>query len=215
MNICKTVVIGDGAVGKTCMLHIYAKKDFPTTYIPTIFDNYTATVDVDSTPIQLNLWDTAGQEEFDKLRVLSYPNTHVFIICFSVDSRTSFRNIPEQWLKEIGQYLKPPTNARIVLVGTKSDQRGKVPAGQCVTKEEAEALAAEIGAFKYVECSAKEGFNVKAVFDEAIRARFTIPGGAAPTPAGSGGQRTGGAPAPPVRDQAKKKPKKTGICTIL
>jgi Ras-related C3 botulinum toxin substrate 1 len=182
---CKCVVVGDGTVGKTCLLSVYAKKGFPTKYIPTIFDNYSATVDVDGTPIQLALWDTAGQEEFDSLRPLSYPNSHVFIVCFSVDSITTFHNVRDKWFEDLRKYLAPPQSASVILVGTKADLRpeGTGTQDNFVTAEQAEGLRAEMGAFRYVECSAMKNVNVKTVFDEAIRARFLKEPLALPTPA--------------------------------
>ena len=94
----KLVGVGDGAVGKTCIFIRYAfwvsytTNEFPADYIPTIFDNYTATVQYNQQTVSLSLWDTAGQEEYNRLRTVAYPNTDVFLIIFDVTSPASFDN---------------------------------------------------------------------------------------------------------------------------
>ena len=66
------------------------------------------------------LWDTAGQEDYDRLRPLSYPDTHVILMCFSIDSPDSLENIPEKWTPEVRHFCP---NVPIILVGNKKDLR--------------------------------------------------------------------------------------------
>jgi Ras-related C3 botulinum toxin substrate 1 len=132
----KVVIVGDGAVGKTCMYNFvfksayinaiagllisYVSNTFPEDYVPTVFDNFNANVPYGSQMVSMQLWDTAGQEDYDRLRPLSYPDTNAFVVCYSVVNKTSFGNIQARWIPEIRHYC-PKTP--IVLVGTKMDLR--------------------------------------------------------------------------------------------
>eukprot|EP01048_Picozoa_sp_COSAG05_P017834 COSAG05_NODE_2505_length_2973_cov_1.820111_1_plen_312_part_00 len=188
----KCVVVGDGAVGKTCMLVTYAEDRFPEEYLPTVFDNYAASLMVDGIPIQLELWDTAGQEEYDRVRPLSYPNTDIFLLVFSVASRASFVNIQTKWIPELlSQPLVDLSMSKVILVGCKTDLRtdqfaAASPEGSMVSPEEGQELARQIAATRYMECSAKTREGLKQVYDEAIRASLGLDASADIPPKGLG-----------------------------
>lgn len=172
MNSIKCVVVGDGAVGKTCMLISYTTNAFPGEYIPTVFDNYCVNIMVDGKPVSLGLWDTAGQEDYDRLRPLSYPQTDVFLICFSVISPSSLANVEDKWLPEL-QHHAPDTP--IILVGTKIDMRYDkevLEKTTPITAKQGIDMAKKLGIRKYVECSALTQQGLKSVFDECIRASY-------------------------------------------
>jgi len=179
MKNVKCVVVGDGAVGKTCLLISYTSNSFPEEYVPTVFDNYSTNVMVDNVAYSLGLWDTAGQEDYDRLRPLSYPQTDVFLVCYSVLSQVSLSNVTKKWIPELREHT---TTTPIVLVGTKMDLREdpstlaefQQKGLQMVSTAEGQKVAKEIGAWKHVECSALTQEGIKEVFEHAIR------GGVAP-----------------------------------
>ncbi|KAL8168386.1 hypothetical protein V2J09_009885, partial [Rumex salicifolius] len=168
----KCVTVGDGAVGKTCLLISYTSNTFPTDYVPTVFDNFSANVVVNGATVNLGLWDTAGQEDYNRLRPLSYRGADVFILAFSLISKASYENVTKKWIPELKHYAP---GVPIVLVGTKIDLRDDKqffidhPGAVAITTAQGDELKKQIGAPAYVECSAKSQQNVKAVFDEAIK----------------------------------------------
>ncbi|CAL5382595.1 unnamed protein product [Camellia sinensis] len=210
----KCVTVGDGAVGKTCLLISYTSNTFPTDYVPTVFDNFSANVMVDGQTVNLGLWDTAEyyfgnlfcfsgsgnyttwyisyshyaginkdlchmgtydgcQEDYNRLRPLSYRGADVFLLAFSLISRPSFENISKKkWVPELRHYAP---SVPIVLVGTKLDLREDkqfqidYPGACTISTAQGEELKKQIGAVAYVECSSKTQQNVKAVFDVAIK----------------------------------------------
>jgi len=172
-NKIKCVFIGDGAVGKTSLIISYTTNGYPDEYVPTAIDTYHATVHVDGQPLTLELCDTPGQDDFDTLRPLVYPNSDVFLLCFSVVMPSTFQNVKEKWIPEIrAQSRKTP----IVLIGTQSDLRHdaktlvslrnskEVP----VSEAEARKAAASLGCETYIESSSLTQKNLKEVFDSAI-----------------------------------------------
>ena len=198
MQNVKCVVVGDGAVGKTSLLISYTENRFPVEYVPTVFDNFTTGVEVDGKLINFALWDTAGQEEYSRLRALSYPETDVFLLCFSVVSPSSFENIRTKWNPEVSHHCP---EAKLMLVGTKIDLRedketlDKLKKEKLPSHDDGTKLAQTIGAKLYLECSALTQEGLKRVFEEAIRAvigREDEPtGGGATGDSSSGNQSSG------------------------
>jgi small GTP-binding protein len=170
----KIVVIGDGTVGKTCLLWSYAKHEVPLDYVPTVFDNLVVKVQVKNEEVSLQLWDTAGQEELENIRALSYTNTDVFMVCFSLVDPPTLANIPLKWLPELRKYLHDP---RVILVGTKRDLRDNFVTPERELQErqrpidsaEGRAKSKEIKAAGYVECSAMRQEGVQEAFDLALK----------------------------------------------
>jgi len=171
----KLVIVGDGACGKTCLLIVFSKGTFPEVYVPTVFENYVADVEVDGKHVELALWDTAGQEDYDRLRPLSYPDSHVILICFAIDSPDSLDNVQEKWISEVMHFC---AGLPIILVGCKKDLRRdprvieelRRTSQRPVSPEEGAQVAQRIGAKQYLECSAKTGEGVREVFQYATRA---------------------------------------------
>merc|ERR1719289_193536 len=172
-RMIKIVVVGDGAVGKTCLLISFTENRFPDKYVPTIFDNSSKVVTYKphdhhpGTKVELDLWDTAGQEEFDRIRYLSYRDTHVFFFCYSCVDPDSFQNISSKWLPEVNYHMRN-ANPTKMLVGLKCDlledkktldeleKNGKT----AVVRSTVEAYAEKNG-MGFMEVSALKSINVE------------------------------------------------------
>jgi len=179
MQHIKCVVVGDGTVGKTCLLIAYTMKAFPQDYVPTVFDNYNAVVMWDGKPVNLGLWDTAGQDDFEAMRPMSYQSADIFLIFFAIDNPVSFQNVKHKWFPEI---TKGPREVPRILVGTKMDCReDQARLAQLAEKKikpisfkQGKKLASELGCVSYIECSAitKKGF--RDVFGQTIAAMMNL-----------------------------------------
>jgi Ras-related C3 botulinum toxin substrate 1 len=168
----KCIVVGDGAVGKTSMLIAYTTNKFPMEYKPVVY--YSANVVVDGKAVNLSLWDTAGQDDYNRIRPLNYSQTDVFLVSFSIISPSSFENVKSKWVPEINNQCP---NVPKILVGTKMDlrdnrealerleERGLSP----ITYDQGNKLAKAIKAVKYMECSALTQQGLSNIFDETIR----------------------------------------------
>lgn len=177
----KLVLLGDGACGKTSLLNVFTRGYFPTVYEPTVFENYVHDIFIDNVHVELSLWDTAGQEEFDRLRSLSYDDTHAIMLCFSVDSPDSLENVESKWVGEIAENCP---DVRLVLVALKCDLReqGKdddedgpaEPKRPMIDYKQGLAVAEKIKALRYLECSAMKNRGVNEAFTEAARVALQV-----------------------------------------
>ncbi|KAL5105721.1 Ras-related protein ced-10 [Taenia crassiceps] len=173
----KCVVVGDGTVGKTCLILRYALGDLSSLgiYVPTVADTYSIKLRAGKFSILLNLWDTAGQQGYERLRQLSYPQTNIFLVCFAVNNTNSFENARDLWIPEVRHFCP---DAQVLLVGTKVDERdvdGQLScrSRQTICYSDGHQLARHLKVNGYVECSAITGEGVKTVFDTAIKLAVT------------------------------------------
>ena len=118
----KCVVVGDGAIGKTCLQIALTTNSFPSGYVPTVFDDYCMESRVEtekhSIGVKIDFYDTAGQEDYDRLRPLSYPHTDVFVLVFNITGPGTFENVMCKWYPETKDHVP---KAPRVLVGNKVD----------------------------------------------------------------------------------------------
>ncbi|KAJ3274756.1 GTP-binding protein Rho1, partial [Borealophlyctis nickersoniae] len=160
----KIVCVGDEAVGKTALLLVYSRAPFPDTHFPTVSETYIPPNDP-----TLELWDTAGSEELDRLRPFSYDQADVYIVCFDVGEPRSLLNVEDKWVPEVRYFS---STAPIILVGCKKDVRDDPEAVESlkragvepVTFDQGSEVASRIHALAYHECSARTGEGVTAIF---------------------------------------------------
>ncbi|KAK0639833.1 P-loop containing nucleoside triphosphate hydrolase protein [Cercophora newfieldiana] len=194
----KLCFVGDSGCGKTCLLTTTTKGTYPQAsnmqhggsglsigYEPTTFENYVSEVDVrNGAKIELEIWDTAGQELYDNLRALSYPDSHALVMCFSIGDPLSYHHVLEKWLPEATRFC-PETP--IFVVGCKQDLRfdhktiaelqrsGQLP----LTTAEGLAAAGRIGAKYYIETSAKTSYGIDnllaIIADEVLKTSHAEP----------------------------------------
>ncbi|ELP84140.1 Rho GTPase, putative [Entamoeba invadens IP1] len=166
-NTFKIVVNGMDTVGKSCLLHRYANQYFPDPQLPAVFDDDIRQMTYKDMTIKQVLKETYGNEGYPLIRPLCYLNTTCFVLCFSLVDQTSFDEIETIWIPEI---KKNNQTTPIILVGTKSDLRDTKMVNRdnkSIQTENGIRLATEIGAMKYIECSALTNYNIDLVFEEA------------------------------------------------
>jgi len=160
----KCVIVGDVAVGKTCMMVAYVKGEFPKEYIPTICDESEAKVELDGESFKLWIVDTAGNEGYDRLRPLHYTLAKVFLICFDVNNKKTLTSVQQKWVPELVHHAK---GVPYLLIGTKTDLRDESQE-DAVSFSSGEEMSKLVGAERYIECSATDQGSVQEVFTEAV-----------------------------------------------
>jgi small GTP-binding protein len=155
----KLILGGDGAVGKTSMVHRYVEdifeKDYKSTIGTSIMKKECSFKELDST-VRFVIWDLAGQAQFKRVRLKYLANAIAGILVYDVTNRASFENIDENWYKEI---KKASPNVALILVGNKIDLKNE----RVVSREEGELLSEKLK-LTYMETSAKTGENINDAF---------------------------------------------------
>lgn len=163
MRHIKCVLVGDSSSGKSEMINAYLQQKYPTSYRPQKYDNYALVVQLNGEDYSLDVFDTPDFD--DCLRVLSYPNTDVFLVCFNVADSVSRESVRTEWLAEIVGYFEAETKPTppCLLVGTQIDLLSEW------TSENGRMMAREIGAVKYIGCSAKTRVrSFRLIYDSTI-----------------------------------------------
>ena len=164
----KLITIGDGACGKTSILSVYKNNEFPRAHIPTVLDNFSLFEHCSNGErIEISIWDTAGQEDYERIRELTYPGTDVVLLIYSIDLPSSLENVELLWARELKRKI-PETP--IILVGNKTDLREneRYNGRRLVRREEGEEMARKIGAKCFLECSALANAGLDEIFDSVM-----------------------------------------------
>ncbi|GFR97615.1 GTP-binding protein rhoA [Elysia marginata] len=115
------VIVGDGECGKTCLVTRMSTGNFVDIgYIPTVFETELVSVNTGKENVELIMFDTAGQEDYDRLRPFSYTDVDVVLICFSLAEQNTLTNVVENWSPEIRYFCG---DVPVILVGNKKDLR--------------------------------------------------------------------------------------------
>ena len=153
----KLLMIGDSAVGKTSLLLRYANDTFSSTFITTIgIDFKIKTVDLDGRRVKLQIWDTAGQEQFRTITRSYFRGAQGIVLVYDITDRRTFNSV-RSWMAQITDHADQQVNK--VFVGNKSDNQS----ARQVSTQEGQALAAEYDV-RFIEASAKADVNVTEAF---------------------------------------------------
>eukprot|EP01106_Pelomyxa_sp_JSP_P003097 TRINITY_DN1462_c0_g1_i1.p1 TRINITY_DN1462_c0_g1~~TRINITY_DN1462_c0_g1_i1.p1 ORF type:complete len:462 (-),score=77.16 TRINITY_DN1462_c0_g1_i1:38-1423(-) len=161
----KVTVVGDSAVGKTATITTFTFGRYQEVPMMGIFDVPQKTLQISGHVITLSLWDTNGEPDYDRLRVLSYPRTDIFIVMYSVTSKNSLSTVETKWIPEITSQCP---SVPFVLVGNKIDLRSRESLNpDMVTLTEGETVAKKYKVHS-TEISATENRNVVQLFEGLV-----------------------------------------------
>ncbi|NWT57204.1 RND1 protein, partial [Erythrocercus mccallii] len=154
---CKLVLVGDVQCGKTAMLQVLAKDCYPETYVPTVFENYTACLASEEQRVELSLWDTSGSPYYDNVRPLCYSDSDAVLLCFDVSRPETL----DSAAKKVGRGLRPQDRVLVGFGGLKNvgaPMQGDLcelwGAHRYRDVDAGCAAARQLGAEGYLECSA-------------------------------------------------------------
>mmetsp|Transcript_56402 Transcript_56402/g.78156 ORF Transcript_56402/g.78156 Transcript_56402/m.78156 type:complete len:203 (+) Transcript_56402:93-701(+) len=158
----KYIIVGDTAVGKSCLLLQFTDKRFQPVHDLTIGVEFgSRTITIDENQIKLQIWDTAGQEKFRSITRSYYRGAAGALLVYDITRRETFDHL-QSWLEDCRRYSNQ--NIVIMLIGNKSDLENK----RSVSKEEGQEFATKNG-LTFLETSAKTAANVEAAFIESAR----------------------------------------------
>ena len=158
----KIMFIGNSSVGKTSIIKRYSKNIFSTSYISTLgIDFESKNINIDNKTINLQIWDTAGQEKYKVLSKNYYNNSNAFIIVYDITNLESFESVMN-WIDQIKE--NAPENVKSILLGNKSDLEEK----RKISEEEGKNLAKKIN-INFYETSAQNGANIEKAIDNLVK----------------------------------------------
>ena len=159
----KITLIGGTGVGKTCIIKRYTEGSFDDNSPATTGGSYSnKIITIDNIDVNLDLWDTAGQEKYRSLGRHFYKNAYIVCLVYDITNHESFEELKEKWYKDLKMYGEKYTV--IAVVGNKSDCYEK----EKVSEEEAREYAKSIKA-QFMLTSAKKGNNIDVLFETLTR----------------------------------------------
>uniref|UniRef100_A0A1A9Z5N5 small monomeric GTPase n=1 Tax=Glossina pallidipes TaxID=7398 RepID=A0A1A9Z5N5_GLOPL len=168
-TLLKVVILGDGGVGKSCLMNRFVSNRYDENNFHTIGVEFmNKDVNVDGEKYTLQIWDTAGQERFRALRTPFYRGSDVCLLCYAIDDHDSFRGL-KQWREEFLHYADVNVNSErfpFIVVGNKNDL-----ASQCrqISSDEVKQWCEKFHIVSYIETSSKAATNISEAFTLAIR----------------------------------------------